>query len=195
MTMACLFKKLLIPAFILILLFSACKKSFTPKPVGYYRINLPEKTYDTLYGEYPFTCVIASCAYFEKAENSDSNQWYNIVYPQFNAKIHLTYYKIDTTLSTYIESSRQFALQHIPKATAIKQRVITYRDHSVYGTYYNIQGSETASPVQFYLTDSTNNFLRGALYFYNTPNNDSLQPVIEYIDNDIVKLMETLKWK
>lgn len=174
---------------------TSCQQQGTHRPIGYHRISFPEKSYDTLSGNYPFECLLSKHSTIEKAPNSDTNQWYNIVYPKYNATIHLSYHHIDTSLSAYTETSRQFAMQHIPKATAIRQNVVSLPEHSVYGICYNIQGSDAASPIQFYLTDSTHNFLRGALYFNNTPNNDSVAPVIEYINDDLVVLMESLRWK
>jgi hypothetical protein len=60
---------------------------------------------------------------------------------------------------------------------------------------YFIEGSGAASPCQFFLTDSSTHFVRGALYFDFQPNNDSLAPVIKLIENDIRELVGTLKWE
>jgi gliding motility-associated lipoprotein GldD len=83
----------------------------------------------------------------------------------------------------------------MPKASGIKQIVIKDNARKVYGLVYEINGLGTASPYQFYLTDSTRHFLRGALYFDVIPNNDSLAPVITYVKTDIQHLIETLRWK
>ena len=63
----------------------------------------------------------------------------------------------------------------------------------MYGILYQIKGN-AASQVQFLLTDSVKHFLRGALYFNNRPNKDSIAPVANYITEDIVRLMETAEW-
>ncbi len=192
-------RQLLLIAISSIIIVSACQNNSTPKPMGYFRIAFPEKSYDTLSSlsdhRLPFTCLVPTYSTFVEVPSNDKSRWFNMNFPAYNATIHLTYYQMDTTLSTYIETSRSFAVQHIPKATAIKQKVISHPEHSVYGLYYNIQGSETASPIQFYITDSTTNFLRGALYFNNVPNNDSLSPVIEFIDKDLITITETLQWR
>jgi len=64
----------------------------------------------------------------------------------------------------------------------------------MYGRIYEILGN-TASQIQFYVTDSTKNFVKGALYFNTTPNYDSILPAIAYLKKDIVHLMETMSWK
>ncbi len=65
------------------------------------------------------------------------------------------------------------------KPTAIDEGVIAYPERNIYGTYYSIDGN-TASSIQFFLTDSTKNYLRGALYFNEQPRQDSIQPVLDF---------------
>jgi hypothetical protein len=45
------------------------------------------------------------------------------------------------------------------------------------------------------MTDSSKNFLRGALYFDTKVANDSLAPAIAYMKKDIMHLINTLQWK
>ncbi|PIV58809.1 MAG: gliding motility lipoprotein GldD, partial [Bacteroidetes bacterium CG02_land_8_20_14_3_00_31_25] len=52
-----------------------------------------------------------------------------------------------------------------------------------------------ASNIQFYVTDSIRHFVRGALYFETKPNKDSLAPIINFIEQDVTHLVETLRWK
>ena len=68
------------------------------------------------------------------------------------------------------------------------------KKEKVYGTLFSVVGN-AASQFQFFLTDSSNNFLVGSLYFYSKPNYDSLYPAIKYIEKDIFHLFNTLKWK
>ena len=49
---------------------------------------------------------------------------------------------------------------------------------------YEITGN-AASHIQFHITDSTNNFIKGSLYFYAKPNYDSILPAVAYIKEDI----------
>ena len=120
---------------------------------------------------------------------------FNIEFPDFKGKIHISYKKIDNNLTAYLEDSRTMAMKHIPKASSIENKQYEDPVKNVYGLTYDISGTEAASPFQFYLTDSTNHFVRGALYFNTIPNNDSLAPVIDFIKQDIQHLIETFEWR
>jgi gliding motility-associated lipoprotein GldD len=52
-----------------------------------------------------------------------------------------------------------------------------------------------ATARQFYLTDSSRHFLRGALYFDTAPNSDSLAVVNDFLQEDMLHLIQTLRWK
>ena len=93
-----------------------------------------------------------------------------------------------------MEDSRKLAYKHSIKADAIGERFFQNDEHHVYGILYEIKGN-AASPLQFAITDSTRHFLRGALYFNSIPNKDSLAPVIDFIKEDMMQLMETVSWK
>lgn len=86
-------------------------------------------------------------------------------------------------------------MKHIPKADAIEDSLVYRPEAHVYGLLYDIEGSKAASSCQFFVTDSSSHFLRGALYFNTSPNNDSLSPVIGFIRKDILHLLETFRWK
>jgi gliding motility-associated lipoprotein GldD len=119
----------------------------------------------------------------------------NIDYPKINGRIHLTYFPIDVdTFQVVSEECRTLAYKHSIKANAIIENYYENDTAKVYGVLYKITGN-AASPVQFFITDSTKHFLRGALYFNNLPNYDSIFPVAEYINEDIVHLIETLRWE
>ena len=64
----------------------------------------------------------------------------------------------------------------------------------VFGSMYYITGN-AASQIQFHITDSTKNFIKGSLYFYAKPNYDSILPAVDYVKKDILRLVETLEWK
>ena len=81
------------------------------------------------------------------------------------------------------------------KSSGIRNIAISDPARKMYGLAYQIKGMGAASPYQFYLTDSTSHFMRGSLYFDAVPNNDSLAPVIEFVEKDIQHLFETIRWK
>lgn len=173
------------------------EKVTTPKPKGYSRIYFPEKKYQVFNSgcAYSFQYPV----YAQLKDDTDKNAqpcWKNMVFPQFNGVLHITYYDV-FSLKSYnemTENARSLAMKHTIKADAIDQKLINYPDKKVYGIYYAISGN-TASSVQFFLTDSVKHYLRGALYFNERPQYDSIQPVIKFINQDIDKLIETFQWK
>ncbi len=122
--------------------------------------------------------------------------WLDIAYPEFNGRIHLSYQAVSSRqqFNRLVEDARTFAFKHTVKATAIDEGVISYPESNVYGVYYSIDGN-TASSVQFFLTDSTKNYLRGALYFNEQPRLDSIQPVLDFVKKDIDVMIKSFKWK
>ncbi len=183
----------LLSAFTLILL--GCKEKYTPKPKAYYRIDFPEKEYQNWNESAPFSFDHLNISTVEKDKGKGTQQyWFNLQYPTYHATIHLSYKNVSGNLEEYLEDSRKMAYKHSIVADAIAEQVYFNPQEKVYGMVYRIKGN-TASSLQFVATDSTKHFLRGALYFQEHPNQDSLAPVIKYIDKDVVRLLETLKWK
>jgi len=183
---------------ILIIACSACKEEYTPKPKAYPRLVLPEAVYssteksgwDCPYSfEYSTQSVITVDPRYQ-----DSTCWYNIYYPKHRATIHLTYTSLQNDLAKHIEETRKLAMKHIGKASQIDELLIERPEEKVYGLVYDFRG-ETASDLQFFLTDSTTHFLRGALYFNVSPNKDSLGPVINYVEKDIRHLIDHVQWR
>lgn len=173
----------------------SCKHEFTPRPRGYFRIDLPEKKYERSPDILPYSFELPSKSLIVKNRKAEEElYWINIEYPQYKATIHLSYKVIDGNLEKYLNDSRSFVYKHTIKADAISEEVFINEEKHVYGIKYNIKG-DAASNTQFFLTDSVKNFVRGALYFNVTPNKDSLAPVLNYIDKDITHLIETFEWK
>lgn len=181
----------------LALFISSCNQNdYSPKPRGYFRIDLPEKSYVQLDTNFPYIFEYPSYSVIKHDRYAPNRPyWINIAYPDYNGQIHLSYKQVNGNLAKYVEDSYNMAMKHIPKASAIKETRIRKRKNSVYGITYRIGGTDVASPYQFYVTDSTNHFLRGALYFNIIPNNDSLEPVIDFVIGDIQHMLSTLKWK
>jgi gliding motility-associated lipoprotein GldD len=196
---------LLIPV---LLIFAACNGNhdYSPKPRGYFRIVFPPKTYQQFNGPYPFTFIYPKYAVMEKDSNiapqkKDKkliNMKYllNMQFPQFNGTLHLSYESITSkkVFDELTEDARTFAFKHSVKATSIDQAVIHNADRKIYGIYYTIDGN-AASSIQFYLTDSAKNYMRGALYFNTTPRLDSIQPVLKFVKKDIDTMIKTFRWK
>jgi len=179
-----------------ILFFSACSETPTPKPRGYFRISLPDKNYRLLDSIFPYSFEYPAYARITKDVHAPAEaNWINIDFPQFKGRVHLSYKTVNKNLGVFTEDAHELVMKHIPKASAIEEVRIENSKHQVYGLVYDIQGTGAASAYQFYVTDSTTHFLRGALYFNTLPNNDSLGPVIDFIKGDIQHMLETLQWK
>jgi gliding motility-associated lipoprotein GldD len=181
----------------LLLSFSSCEDpTYIPKPRGYFRLDLPKKQYRILDSIYPYTFEYPSYSIIENDNEPGAEKyWVNLCFYKFKGTVHFTYRKLDGNLDKLVEDSRSFAMKHIPKADNIETQIISNPERKVFGLVYDIKGSGVASTYQFYLTDSTENFLRGALYFNLVPNNDSLAPVIEFVKLDMEHLISTFRWK
>ena len=170
--------------------------NYLPKPRGFFRIDLPEKSYvsiDTL-EKYRFECP--QYAFVTPDPYSpDEKNWVNVEMPQFKGSIHLTHKAVNGNLGEYLEDVHTMVVKHLQKANGVRDSLISNDDHRVYGLLIEMDGKGVATPLQFYLTDSTKNFVRGALYFNFKPDNDSVQPVINFIRQDIDHLIETFEWK
>lgn len=175
--------------------FVACNQSYIPKPRGYFRISFPEKTYHRSSDSLPYSFELADYSTLHKStDRQNSDEWINLATPANKADVHLTFVKLNGDLNQHIEDSRKLAYDHSIKADAINERLYLNPTEKVYGTIYYIEGN-AASPIQFYLTDSSSNFIRGALYIREIPNIDSIQPVIDFLEQDVVHLVETFRWK
>ena len=192
--------KFIIPLTVMVLAFVAvsCDRdtNYLPKPRGYFRIDLPEKAYgrvDTI-ERYSFECPQYALVTPDPYSPNEKN-WVNIEMPQFKGSIHLTHKSIDGNLGEYLEDVHTMVVKHLQKANGMRDSLIVNEEHKVYGLFIEMDGKGVATPMQFYLTDSTKNFVRGALYFNFKPDNDSMQPVISFIRQDIDHMISTFEWK
>ena len=170
-----------------------------PKPYAYFRIDLPEKKYSVFSDsscpfefEYPSNYSIV----LPDSTNNAEPCWKNIVYPQFMAELNLSYKHIEngTHLEKYLDDSWSLATKHQVKASGMAETSIKRDSAKVFGLLFEIEGN-AACNLQFYVTDSTQHFMRGALYFFAHPNHDSLSPVIDFLKKDVERMITTLKWK
>ncbi|MCC7302351.1 MAG: gliding motility lipoprotein GldD [Bacteroidia bacterium] len=189
-------KRLLLPlTCILALTLAGCfEEELSPRPKGYFRIEFPEKSYRTWDSAAPFTFDVPGyCRVLPDTGENVEAYWYNLDYTPFKAMLHLSYKKVDNNINEYLAQSRQLAIQHQVKASGMKESPIINDSSKVYGLLYEF-GGNTASSVQFYLTDSTRHFVRGALYFWARPNADSIGPSLNFLTEDIYRMVETFRW-
>ncbi len=180
-------------------LLAACTAApdFTPKPKGYNRIVLPPHRYQPLLGGHPYTFAYSRYAVVKRDSSYMAQpHWLNIYYPQLHANVQITYMDVARDKRLYnkmMEDARKLTGKHQVKATAIDERVLKM-PNGMQASVFELQG-EVPSQFQFYTTDSTRHFLRGALYFQTATANDSLAPVIEYVKTDMVQMLNTLKYR
>lgn len=170
---------------------------FTPKPKGYNRIDLPPHSYQQLPPGRPYTFEYSRAAKILRDSSYLAQpHWINVYYPQLKANVQLTYADVRADrlrFNRLLEDARKLTSKHEIKASAIDERVLQMPG-GMRATVFELQG-EVPSQFQFYTTDSTRHFLRGALYFRTATANDSLAPVIEYVKQDMVHLLNTLRYK
>lgn len=185
---------------VLFIILESCGKqdqNYAPKPKGYNRLDLPEHAYTQLVEKHPYTFEYSRWAKtLPDTFATAQKDWIFIQYPQFSANIQLTYkplLKDQNRLKDYINDAYKLAGKHQIRASSIQeQRVVTRNGRTV--MIFKIEG-DVPSPYQFFTTDSVHHFLRGAIYFPVATKNDSLAPVIDYLQKDMIQLVNTLEWR
>ena len=185
---------------ITLVVFSACNSDYTPKPKGYFNIDFPKKQYrvfqQTGYPysfEYPvYANVIKDSSFFGEA--TENPWWINIDYPQFNGRVHISYKQVGLNkLDKLVNDAFTMTNKHNLKAYSIDDSLMV-TPNNVHGLFFKV-GGNVATANQFFLTDSVTHFLRGALYFDATPNEDSLGIVNRFVLEDLKHMINTFKWK
>lgn len=215
-------KKILILAALAVMLFAACGDgNYTPKPEAYLRIDLPEHEYwliDTLRIQggdtvvcngdtmvltsgyiktFPFSFEANTCVELTEKDAPAGERWIDVMYPKWNGVVFLTYKRLESpdSLRGQVDISYRLIEQHFNFSSGVEEQQFENPENRVFATTYHIKGRNVASTYQFWATDSSRHFLRGALYINESPNNDSLAPVLDYLQKDVDHLIETLRWK
>lgn len=211
-------KNVLLLFFLATFIFS-CNDGFTVKKDGYYKIDFPEKKYITFdEPSFPYTFSYPVYAQIVKGsavpgEDDQSPYSIDISFPEFNGKIFISYkdisgssvYKVKTPSGGYrdsvavndfdkmVDDAYKLAFKNDIKAQSITDSVM-HTPNGITGIYFQLSGN-VATANQFLLSDTSNHFLRGALYFDATPNEDSLKPVNAFLKDDMKHIINSLKWK
>lgn len=184
------------PLAFLVLLCLACESNWLPKPPGYNRIELPRHEYQRLEQGYPYQLDFSTHSRVEADSfNLGEKEWINLNYKDFGAKVHLTYKKIDqsTDFKTLSNDAFNLTAKHQIKAYGIEEGILLTPNGYV-AVVAELSG-EVPTQFQFFVTDSTSNFLRGAVYFNSALKNDSLAPIIEYIKLDMAHLINSVNFE
>jgi len=173
------------------------KEVAAPKPAGYFRIDLPGHSYQKMDTTLPFSFEKSIYSQVVINKQKDGTYWVDLNYPKFNATFKFTYFPLKTadSLRGLLVREDKMVKFHYQMADDVEYSIIKAPEAKLWGQIYDISGKEVATPLQFWMTDSAHNFLRATLYFNFTPNNDSLQPVIQYLRQDAMHLVNTFSWK
>ena len=190
---------LLIFGFLVFTFLLSCNSDYKNKQRGYLRIDFPKHEYqnfsepDFPYSfQYPvYRNIIRDTAFFgDKPENP---YWINIDFPRFHARIYISYKQVEGNFDRLREDAYKMTYKHTYKASSIEDSIIN-TPLGVHGIFFNV-GGNAATAKQFFVSDSTRHFLRGALYFDTAPNADSLSIVNAFLQEDMNHLINTLQWK
>ena len=176
--------------FSLFLLFISCAEDYLPKPKAYLNLDLGKNKYEKLSIERPYVFDVSK----KSIAKGQQDNWMKIEYPTLNASIDITYRPVNNNLKELLIESEKLVFKHTSMAERISSNDFIDEDRRVFGSVYEITGN-AASQIQFHVTDSTDHFIKGALYFYTKPNYDSILPAVFYVKKDIARIMETLEWK
>lgn len=167
-----------------------------PRKKSYFRIDFPEKKYTPYQSQCPVSFEVPNYAKIENVPAEDGNLgcWFNMFVPPLHATVYCSYFPVNNDLEKHISKAYDFTLMHEVKATAIRRTQVRIDSTKIYGIIYDLEG-EAASQLQFFVTDSVNHFMRGVLYFRNKPNADSLAPCLKFMREDVVHMIETMRWK
>nr|WP_299170948.1 gliding motility lipoprotein GldD [uncultured Allomuricauda sp.] len=173
-----------------VLLLLGCKNDVLPKPNAMLRLDYPQAKYKEINENCAYTFEINTLASVK--ENKDCSLVLD--YSMMKGSVFLTYKKVEGNIKELLIDAQKLTYEHVVKADGIAPKEYLNQDAQVYGMFYEVSGN-AASQSQFYVTDSTNHFVTGSLYFYAKPNFDSILPAAAYLQNDILRIMETLRWK
>ena len=215
-------RKLTLMAVLCATLLAACHNGdYTPKPQAYVRIDMPEHEYflldtmrinpgDTLFFDgdtaihlsgltktFPFVFEANKCIEWTEKDAPRGERWIDLMYPQWDGVVFLTYKRLagPDDLRGQIDTSSRLLEKHYQLASGVDEQRFDSDDGTVHAITWRLMGNKVASTYQFYATDSAHHFLRGGLFLNRTPNNDSLAPILNYIQADLDHLIETLHWR
>lgn len=167
-----------------------------PKPYGYVRLTMPDTCYaDAVPKGYPYRFDVSCHAEVRPVSDVQGGQyWIDLHYPALNATVHCSYQPVRGNLRELTDDAIRFVYRHSSHASSIPEQGFVHAEARVYGVLFDLEGN-TASSMQFFVTDSVRHFFRAAAYCDCVPNADSLAPVYDYLHKDVVRMVESLEWR
>ena len=165
----------------------------TPRPRAYPRVEYPQHELQPFSQEdCPFTFQFPK--YAEVQQKEDHTCWFDISMPVFKAKLHCSYLQVkdrahfdDMVNDTYTIAGKINERSNYMEESRIKNA------NGVGGLMLKFTGP-AASPLHFFLTDTTQHFFKASLYFEAKVKPDSLAPIIEFVESDINKMLDSFQW-
>lgn len=179
---------------IFLLVLAGCSE-YTPKPHGYPRIEFPKKGYETFSENCPFE--FSKPVYSRMVKDTGDHTepcWYNLYFPDFDATVHLSYkhFSEQKQLDSMMEDAYKLVFKHTIKAEEIDESEVK-TPYGNQGVFYTLTGN-TATPFNFFISDGKNHYMRGAFYFNNHTVRDSVSPVVDFIRDDVLKIINSMKF-
>ncbi|MCU6768489.1 hypothetical protein OCV73_05945 [Barnesiella propionica] len=189
---------LLLIVLLLLLISPGCRQDYSPKPDSYFRIDAYPDSFQIIPAGFPLSFEVQNQTIISGTDsiNQTGVKWINITYPRYQATIYCSFHPVlgKQSLSHLLEESKELVYRHSVRAEAIKAGQYEDNENHIYATLYELSG-ESATPLQFVVTDSTHYMFRGALYFNHKVRSDSVAPVLGYISKDITRLIETIQYR
>ncbi len=176
-----------------VLLLLSCDDIMVPKPKAFLSLEYPKAAYHESPLELPFKFKKNKIAQLSVSKKNNKLEGIILRYPMLKASVFINYKKVNNNLETLLSDARKMTQKHYRVADEISERSYDYEIEKIYGMLYDLKGN-VASQSQFYITDSLHHFVSGALYFETKPNYDSILPAINYVQKDIMYLIENLRW-
>lgn len=175
---------------VVLMVMMSCKDEVLPKPNAMLRLEYPEASY----AESNINCAYTFDKNIQATVKENRDCSLVLDYPAMKGSVYITYKPIQNNLKTLLIDAQKLSYEHVVKADNIVEQPFINEEDQVFGMFYEVSGN-AASQSQFYVTDSTDHFVTGSLYFYAKPNYDSILPAAVYLQRDIRRVMESLRWK
>ena len=172
----------------------SCDEIHVPKPKAFLSLDYPKAIYHKSELDVPFEFEKNKLAQVRVSKKNNKLKGVILQYPALKASVFINYKKIEDNFENYISDARSMTKKHLQVADEISERMYENKQENLYGMFYDLKGN-VASQSQFYVTDSTQHFISGALYFETKPNYDSILPAVNYIQKDLMHFIENLRWK
>lgn len=164
-----------------------------PKPKGQVRLALPDTQTSSTVS--PCGAVFRMPSWGGLVERTpprgEAGCWYDLFFPSIRATLHCTEVPVNGQLRELMEDAHELVYGHEVAAAGLHRSSLS--EVGKLGMLFVLEGP-VATPIQFFVTDSTEHFLRGSLYFNHRPNPDSTAPVLARMEWEVQRLMETVEW-